>query len=127
MAPRRAVRVDAPEKPQTFAAEDAARFQAFLGATPRVLVLFRGTRCPYSATLRPHFEKAAEAGLPGWAFAVRDLPETGADDAWDAHGIEVTPTVVAFETGRETSRLAGKALLGVTRAAFQRWLKTLPP
>jgi thioredoxin-like negative regulator of GroEL len=109
---------------RTFSTEDEAAFEAFLAATPRALVLFRGTRCPYSATFRPHFEKAAGAH-PAWTFAVRDIEE-GDDATWDAHGIEVTPTVVASVEGRPVARLRGKLLLGITRQAFANWLKRLP-
>lgn len=105
--------------------DEAAPFQAFLDAAPRALVLFAGDHCPYSATLRPHFEAAAREGAGGWAFAVRDLSERS-DAAWDAHGVQVTPTVVAFERGRETARLPGRMLLGITRPAFRKWLAMLP-
>lgn len=109
---------------QTFRAGDDAGFSAFLAATPRALVLFRGTRCPYSATFRPHFE-AAEGETPGWALAVRDLAEAD-DAAWRAHGIAVTPTVVAFVEGEPAARLPGRLLLGLTRQAFAGWRARLP-
>lgn len=111
---------------QSFPVGDLTGLRAFLAAAPRAVVFFRGTHCPYSATLRPHVEAAAAAGLPGWTFAVQDLSETGDDPTWDACGVEVTPTVVAYERGREVSRVAGRMLLGITRSALQKWLRTLP-
>ena len=113
--------------PTSFAAEDAAPFQAFLDSHPHVLALFAGTRCPYSATLRPHFEGAAARETPaGRAFAVRALDETK-DAGWDERGVRVTPTVVAYAWGSEVARLEGRLLLGITRQALGRWLRTLPP
>lgn len=111
--------------PTRFPWRDETGIRTFLQATPRALVLFAGEHCPYSATLLPHFQKAAQDGVGGWAYGVRELSETD-DLAWDAHQVEVTPTVVGFESGRESVRLEGKRLLGITRPAFQAWLRALP-
>ena len=108
-----------------FAWDDEAGFRAFLAGAPRALVLFRGTHCPYSATFRPHFEAAVGAQGGAWAFAVRDLSEAD-DAAWDAAGVKVTPTVVAYEAGAERVRLEGRMLLGIPRTRFARWLRDLP-
>lgn len=114
----------APVPTRRFSTREEAAFRAFLASTPRALVLFRGTTCPYSATLLPHFEKAAPT-LPSWTFAVRDLSEAE-DGPWDEHGVDVTPTVIAYADGTVVSRLPGKMLLGITRQTFAKWLKGLP-
>lgn len=108
---------------QQFAVDQVEAFAKFLESTPRALVLFRGTHCPYSATLRPYFEKAAASGRQG-TFAIRDLDE-GRDPEWEHHGIEVTPTVICFQDGAETSRLEGVLLLGITRQKLEKWLASL--
>lgn len=100
-----------------FRVEEARAFEAFLREHPRALVHFHGTECPFAKRFRPVFE-AASAAAP---LVVRELDLTQ-DAEWDEHGIEVTPTVVLFEGGREKTRLEAKRGVGLAPDTFRAWL-----
>lgn len=96
-------------------------FRAWVQSQPRALVAFCATNCPYARAFRPHFERA-DTGP--WAPAVREL-DIHSDDEWDHDRIEITPTLVAYEHGREVARLPGRAHRGLTREQLLDWLKRL--
>lgn len=107
----------------TFELAQENEFRDFVAKHPRVLVLFRGVGCAYSAT----FERVFLEGdsLPGWERAIRRVEEGGEGPVGEALGIEVTPTLEAFVGGSAAKRLPGRLSLGIPRSAYRRWLKSL--
>lgn len=109
-----------------YSLDDEAGFQAFLQREPCVVVLFRGRQCPYSARLEGPFEEAAR-GDEGWSFAIRQCRSGDAGDVNQRYGIRVTPTLVAFQDGKEVARLEAKMLVGITKQRMQDWIDGLEP
>jgi hypothetical protein len=107
--------------PAEFAPHEADRLRARLEREGRILVLLRSTVCPYGAAFRPaFFELAAARGI-----RATDLLVGERDDAqWSAWAMRISPTVMLVEEGRETARLEGKLLLGITRQRYARWLSS---
>lgn len=106
-----------------FGLDDVAAFDAWLAETPRAVVLMRGVGCPYSERFETAF--ARETPPVGWALAVREVEEGGWGPVADRHGIELTPTLVAFVEAHEVGRLEAKLLLGISVAAYRRWVRAL--
>lgn len=106
-----------------FGLRDAEGFRAFLAATPRSVVLFRGVGCLYSTAFEKAFEE--EPVPEGWVRVVREVEEAGRGPAGDAHRLDVTPTVAAFTREAEAARLPGRLLLGITRQQYRRWVRGL--
>jgi hypothetical protein len=106
-----------------FDLDDAAGLRAFLDKAERALALMRGVGCVYSTAFEPAFVEIEPP--PGWLRCVRLVEEGGRGPVADAHGVDITPTVVAFADGREVARLDGKLLLGIPRTKYKRWLATL--
>ena len=109
--------------PPRFELDEEDAFRALLKEHPRVVALLRGRGCPYSAAFEPAFSQVAPP--EGWTACVRLVEEGGRGPVAEALRVDVTPTVVAFADGREVARLPGKLLLGITRGAYARWLRTL--
>lgn len=108
---------------RVFDLDQDAEFRDFVAKHSRVVVLFRGVGCPYSETFERVF---GEEALPeGWERGIRLVEEGGEGPVGDAWGIEVTPTVEAFVDAAAAKRLPARVLLGIPRAAFRRWLKSL--
>lgn len=89
----------------------------------RVVVLYRGVGCPYSATFEKVFHEIAPP--KGWTRLIREVEEGAHGPVGERHGVDITPTVAAFEDAREVARLEGKLLLGITRGQYAKWLKGL--
>ena len=76
-----------------------------LRALEKAVVFFTADWCGYCARFAPHFEAAAaKAGVPLLAADISDDEE---DPRWEWYGIQVVPTVIAFERGQPVARLDG--------------------
>ncbi|WP_059172828.1 thioredoxin family protein [Bacillus sp. FJAT-27445] len=75
----------------------------------------------YSPTC-PHCKKATPILMPlakKMDINILQLNVLEYDSAWDIYSIEGTPTLIHFENGRETARIAG----GQDQEIYQQWLK----
>jgi len=79
------------------------------------LVLYHATWCPFCRAFLPVYRKLAK----GREVVLDDE----ADPNWN--GIEVVPTVVAYENGKEAARLEAGPGIGISEADFVIWLKSL--
>ena len=76
------------------------------------VVLFVLSTCPFCRAFRPQFEAfAAKGGARTFLTVVLD--DFG-NPLWDAHGVDVVPTVIVFEGEKAKSRRDGKAGVGLT-------------
>lgn len=108
---------------QRFALPEEERFRRALRENGRTLVLWRGEHCPYSALFEPHFEKVEAP--PDWALAIHMVEHGGKGPVGEAHRIDVTPTVVAYEGDRETARIEAVTAIGLLPGRFDEWLDAL--
>lgn len=108
---------------ERFDLADDDGFRARVASAPRLVVLMRGDGCPYSARFEKHFLDVPAP--PGWGRAIRAVEEGGRGPVAEALGVVATPTVVAFERGRERARLEATLLLGLSRNAYEEWLAEL--
>lgn len=106
-----------------FGVHESAAFERWLAQQERALVQFGATTCEYTHEFQPHFERLAPS-LP-YTAAIREL-DLQIDAQWDEHHIERTPTLVLFERGRETARLASGDHVTLRAETFQDWLRALP-
>lgn len=107
---------------RSFTVGDREGMEAHLARERRVLVCFSGESCPYSSRFEPRF---AQRAVPGWSLAVRRIEHGGRGPHAEAAGIVTTPTVVAYGDGQELARLEARLLIGITGAAYDRWLEAL--
>lgn len=75
--------------------------------------LFVLSTCPFCKTFRPLFEAHAARHAGDRDYLTVVLDDFG-NPLWDAYGIDVVPTVIAFEGGAVKSRRDGKAGAGLT-------------
>lgn len=106
----------------TFRVEDGEGFQRWLESQERAVVHFRGMTCPFAQAFHPVFESRAESAPAPCATRQLDLD---VDEQWDAHGIEITPTVVLYEKGREARRLEATPHVGLSAEQLDAWLRTI--
>lgn len=81
-----------------------SNIDSFLDSNHRVIAMFSATWCGPCKTLKPKFEKAAEAE-PGITFAYCDI-ETAPRAVADLQIMSV-PTVISFFDGFEANRFSG--------------------
>lgn len=106
-----------------FGLADEDGMQRFLAANPRALVLFRGIRCPYSVRA----ELMLDDLDTGWARCVRLVEHGGRGPVGERHGIDITPTLVAYANGVEVSRHEATTGIGFTRRKLHEWARGLKP
>ena len=92
---------------------DAAALRAFLPGR-RAAVLFHATWCPFCRRFQPAFAELA-GNAPGWEAAELLLDDED-DPLWEELGIDVVPTVLAWDDGRPAGRLDGQAGIGIREA-----------
>ena len=81
------------------------------------MVVFHYPRCPYCVEFMPAFERLA-AGRPGFFRLRADL----LGELEDRHSVEVVPTVILFENGRESARLDGARGRGLDASGLKNFL-----
>lgn len=106
-----------------FKLDDERAFQTWLRSTPRAIVLWRGQRCTYSVKFEPIFD-AVEVP-DGWMPCLRVVEHGGDGPIGKKHGIEVTPTVIAYREGKPAEALVAKVAVGITRPRYRKWLADL--
>ena len=80
-----------------------------LKARGRLVALIFASWCPYCAKFLPVFER--HAGKEGLSFlAIKDDQER----MMDRYSVEVVPTVLFFENGKVSKRLAGARGIGLS-------------
>ena len=99
----------------------ASVFARELREREKVVVLFYGKWCKHSRDFLPLFDAAEpEANV---AFVRADL--TRDDARWDAHNIEIVPTLVYFEHGEELERVDGLRGRGLSPSDLEEFLATV--
>lgn len=84
---------------------DAREFDAEEDTAGEVTpVLFWADWCGFCARFKPHFEDAAEGSSR--RFLSVDISDESSP-AWDRYNVEVVPTVILFEDGKEVDRIGG--------------------
>lgn len=104
--------------------DEEAAFQAHVRREPCTVVLFRGRQCPYSASLEQEFQAMAESD-EAWSFAVRECHSGDAGEVNRRYAIDVTPTIVVYDRGREKRRLEARPAVGLPRHRVKTWLDDL--
>ena len=79
------------------------------------MILFYASWCPFSRGFLPCFEKVAADGDRDTLMVLVDDVE----DAADAFGVRVYPTVLFFENGTLSRRLDGRAGIGLNERQLQ--------
>jgi thiol-disulfide isomerase/thioredoxin len=77
------------------------------------VVLFVLSTCPFCKSFRPRFEAFAARGAVDREHLTVVLDDFG-NPLWDAHGIDVVPTVIVFSGGAVKARRDGRAGVGLT-------------
>ena len=77
------------------------------------VVLFVLSTCPFCKSFRPRFEAFAARGAATREHLTVVLDDFG-NPLWDAHGIDVVPTVIVFEGGAAKARRDGRPGVGLT-------------
>ncbi len=113
------------------AIESKEEFDKILKEQPRVFVLFYASWCPYCRAFLPVFEERTAGDETDFCrVSTAQLPECE-----DSFAIEVLPTVIYFESGKERERLKGTRGKGLTAEELSAFLgscrdsgePTLPP
>jgi thioredoxin 1 len=82
----------------------------------RSAVLFRARWCPFCRAFEPIFRRVA--GRDGHAL-VGAMLDDEANPLWIEYQVEVVPTVLFFEDGRQVERLDGESGVGLAAADLE--------
>ena len=77
-----------------------------------VIVLFQATWCPFCQDFLPLFDRHAATFADFEPLCV--ALDNDDDPLWEKYGIDVVPTVIAFESGRIAHRLDGRRYVGLS-------------
>ncbi len=78
--------------------------------------LYNATWCPFCRVFAPEFKRQ----LPeGEEYLLDDME----DPLWVDLEIEVVPTVIGYEDGKEISRIEAKPHIGIDFDEFGNWIK----
>jgi thioredoxin-like negative regulator of GroEL len=88
---------------------------AVVRSKPKVMILFYAAWCPFSREFLPCFERAAGDGDQGFLRVLVD----DAEEAADAFGVRVYPTILFFENGTLVKRLDGRAGVGLSEGQLR--------
>lgn len=90
---------------------DGAALRELLGNESRaVLVDFWSPWCGPCRALRPHLDKLAEERAESWRFVAVNTDKH--EDVGEEFAVSSLPTLIAFQDGRELTRLLGGVTLG---------------
>jgi len=107
-----------------FRLDQEKEFRAWLDASPRAVVLWRGVGCDFSARFQPHY-----ARLDGERYSLgQRWVEYGAEGpVGDRYQLNLTPTLVAYRDGIEAARLEAAAGIGIRPEGALSWIRALAP
>lgn len=80
-----------------------------LKSTSPVLAVFYAEWCPFCISFLPEFEH-----LKSENFQIAEVDISSLDNPlWEEYRIDVVPTLIAFQNGKETSRRNGRRGIGL--------------
>ncbi len=89
--------------------KDGREFHEALKTRERVIVLFYASWCPHSSRFLPIFERHAEKNEKGFMRCLVDSDE----GLSKKYSVDVVPTLIFFEKGKESKRLDGIPGMGI--------------
>ncbi len=81
-----------------------------LKSTLPVLAVFYADWCPFCVSFLPEFEHVTSESFQTAEVDISDE----ADPLWEEYKIDIVPTLVAFEKGKETVRRNGRRGIGLS-------------
>lgn len=109
---------------QKFTLQDESGFRAWLDATPKAVVFWRGVGCEYSARFAPHY---AQLDGEGAALAQRAAEHGAEGPVGDRYELDLTPTLVCYRHGKESARLEAAIGVGIRPDGALAWVRGLGP
>jgi thioredoxin 1 len=94
----------------------SGELKSAVGASPKSVVLYHATWCPFCRAFRPTFDKLTAGGAWDAVEAVIDDEE---NPIWTEQRIDIVPTVVFYEGGKPVRRLDGRAGVGIAEAELR--------
>jgi|SRR5712692_1869948 len=89
---------------------NGSEFSPILKSTSPVLAVFYAEWCPFCVSFLPEFE---QLNSQNFQIAEVDISDEN-NPLWEEYRIDVVPTLIAFDEGKETSRRNGRRGIGLS-------------
>jgi thiol-disulfide isomerase/thioredoxin len=79
-------------------------------------VVYHATWCPFCLAFMEHYRELEPEGK-------EKILNNMSDPLWLEKNIDLVPTVIEYEDGKEVRRISARSGVGITREMYETWMK----